>query len=84
MANDLDRLIDLAGIAQLLGVAEVTPQQWRQRKQLPEPDNADFPDKPLWKASTIIAWARGTHRWPPGTAARPQMQGRKRGPRRAA
>lgn len=84
MSNDLDRLIDLAGIAKLLDVADVTPQQWRQRKQLPEPDNTDFPDKPLWKASSIIAWARQTHRWPPGTAARPQMQGRKRAPRSAA
>ncbi len=73
-----DRLIDLAGIAELLGVARVTPQQWRQREQLPEPDVPDFSDKPLWKTSTIIRWARETQRWPPGRAARPAMQGRRR------
>lgn len=76
--SELDRLVDLAGIAELLQVAPNTPQQWRQRDQLPNPDVPDFPDKPLWKASTIIAWARETHRWPPGTAARPAMQGRRR------
>jgi phage terminase Nu1 subunit (DNA packaging protein) len=81
--NDLDRLVDLAGIAELLGVAPVTPQQWRQRGQLPDPDEP-FPDKPLWKTSTIIAWARKTKRWPPGTAARPLMQGRRRGSRASA
>ncbi len=70
MPNDLDRLIDLAGIATLLGVSSVTPQQWRQREQLPPPDEPDFPDKPLWRTSTIIAWARQTNRWPPGRAAR--------------
>ena len=75
--SSTERLVDLAGIAELLGVAAVTPQQWRQRKQLPDPD-VDFPDKPLWKASTIVAWARSTGRWPPGTAARPAMQGRRR------
>lgn len=76
--GEQDKLIDLAGIAHLLGVARVTPQQWRQREQLPDPDNADFPDKPLWKTSTIIGWARDTNRWPPGKAARPAMQGRRR------
>lgn len=84
MSDNLDKLLDLPGIAKLLGVAEVTPQQWRQRKQLPDPDNSDFPDKPLWKTSTVIAWARKTERWPPGAAARPAMQGRRRSPRSAA
>lgn len=84
MTDNLDRLIDLAGIADLLKVAPVTPQQWRQRNQLPEPDVSDFPDKPLWKSSTIIAWARSTERWPPGKAARPEMQGRRRVRRPAA
>lgn len=82
--SDLDKLLDLPGIARLLGVAEVTPQQWRQRGQLPDPDEPDFPDKPLWKTSTIISWARKSGRWPPGTAARPLMQGRRRTPRSAA
>lgn len=66
-----DRLVDLAGIAALLGVAPTTPQQWRQRELLPDPDEPGFPDKPLWRTSTIITWAKETHRWPPGTAARP-------------
>lgn len=65
-----DKLVDLAGIGRLLGVADVTPQQWRQRGQLPPADVPDFPDKPLWYEETIIAWAKATHRWPPGTAAR--------------
>lgn len=66
-----DRPIDLAGIAELLGVASTTPQQWRQRGVLPEPDpGLSFPDKPLWWRSKIVAWAKETNRWPRGTAAR--------------
>jgi len=68
-----DKLIDLAGIAELLGVASVTPSQWRQRGVLPEPD-LSFPDKPLWKRQTIIDWAKETDRWPPGRAARVAMR----------
>lgn len=68
---DRDRLVDLAGIADLLGVSPVTPQQWRQRDVLPDADVGDFPDKPLWKAGTIVDWAKATERWPPGKAARP-------------
>lgn len=77
MTTTTDKLVDLAGIAVLLGVAAVTPQQWRQRGQLPDPDVGSFPDKPLWERATIIAWAKDTGRWPPGTAARPGMRKRR-------
>lgn len=72
------KLIDLAGIAELLQVSEVTPPQWRQRSTrgeleppLPAPDIVEISDKPLWYEATIIDWARRTNRWPPGRAARP-------------
>lgn len=65
-----DRLVDLRGIATLLGVSKYTPQQWRERGQLPDPDMPDFPDKPLWRTSTVVDWAKDTRRWPPGKAAR--------------
>ena len=68
------KLIDLAGIARLLGVAPTTPQQWRMRNQLPDPDEPDFPDKPLWYTETIIKWAKATDRWPPGRVARPRAR----------
>lgn len=64
-----NKLIDLRGIARLLGVSPYTPQQWRERDQLPAPDE-DFPGKPLWRAGTIVKWAQDTERWPPGKAAR--------------
>lgn len=65
-----DKLIDLRGIATLVGVSPYTPQQWRERGQLPDPDVPDFPDKPLWRETTIIDWAKDTKRWPPGSVAR--------------
>lgn len=69
MTNAENKLIDLRGIARLLGVSPYTPQQWREREQLPAPDE-DFPGKPLWRAGTIVKWAQDTERWPPGKAAR--------------
>lgn len=66
-----DELIDLGGIAELLGLSPTTPQQWRQRGQLPPPDEPKFADKPLWRRSTIEKWAQDTGRWPPGAVARP-------------
>lgn len=76
------RTIDLKGIADLLGVSEVTPPQWRQRSAngkldppLPEPDYPEITDKPLWFEDTIIRWAQSSNRWPPGTAARPLARG---------
>lgn len=72
MANvGKNRPIDLAGIAELLGVAATTPQQWRQRGVLPEPDkDLSFKDKPIWWSHDIIDWAKETGRWPHGAAAR--------------
>lgn len=79
-----DKLLDLDGIAEYLGVAATTPPQWRQRTRkgemdppLPEPDEP-FPNKPLWRASTIRAWAMASDppRWPPGAAARPDARTR--------
>jgi hypothetical protein len=78
---DDNDIIDLKGIARLLGVSMHTPNQWRQRDLLPE---VDFPQlmRPVWRRTTIIAWARSTGRWPPGTSGRPEA--RKLGkPRRA-
>lgn len=76
------KITDLKGIAVLLGVAEVTPPQWRQRSQrgeleppLPEPDYPYITDKPLWWEDTIVDWAQRSGRWPPGTAARPLARG---------
>lgn len=71
MAIGSDKPIDLAGIARLLGVAATTPQQWRQRGVLPEPDpDLSFPDKPIWRTSAIVKWAKDTNRWPHGSASR--------------
>jgi hypothetical protein len=76
------KLIDLAGIAELLQVSPVTPPQWRQRSRrgeldppLPEPDEPTITDKPLWYEDTIIDWAMRTDRWPPGRAARLNARG---------
>lgn len=65
--------IDLAGIAELLGVAATTPQQWRQRGVLPDPDpGLSFKGKPVWRVREIIQWAKESNppRWPHGAAAR--------------
>ena len=70
------RVLDLAGIATFLGVAATTPQQWRQRDQLPPADpDLSFPDKPVWRTGTIRRWAMfppegQPKRWPPGAASR--------------
>jgi hypothetical protein len=80
------KVIDMIGVARLLGVAEVTPPQWRQRSQkgelwppLPDTDFPEITDKPLWFEDTIIDWAQRSDRWPPGKAARTGT----RGPRRS-
>ncbi len=73
-------VLDLAGIAEFLGVASTTPQQWRQRGQLPEADPAlSFPDKPVWRRRHIRMWAMFPPegqpvRWPPGSAARTRSE----------
>lgn len=80
-----DRMISLNQVAQVAGVAKGTPIQWRQRtakgelvgaKAFPDPDDdLTFPDKPLWKLSTIVNHLRDTNRWPPGAAGRPSARG---------
>lgn len=85
-----DRMISLNQVAQVAGVAKGTPIQWRQRtakgelvgdKAFPEPDDPDsFPDKPLWKLSTIVNHLIKGRKWPPGSAGRPSARG-PRGPR---
>jgi len=75
------RILDMAGIAEVLGVQPDTPQQWRYRglgpasEPFPEPDLSPG-GKPLWDIDTIVAWAKATGRWPRGTAHRPQRRPR--------
>lgn len=78
------KLVDLTGIARLLGVSVTTPPQWRQRSRrgeldppLPDP-LPEFPDKPIWPEDEIISWAIRTNRWPAGTAARMLARGKRR------
>src|ERR1041384_8282364 len=73
----METVIDMIGIAQLLGVSDVTRQQWRQRSQkgelwppLPDPDFPNVTDKPLWYERTVVDWAQRSDRWPAGKAAR--------------
>lgn len=85
-----DRMIGLNQIAAVAGVAKGTPIQWRQRtargeltgdKAFPEPDDQEtFPDKPMWRISTVVNYLIATRRWPPGAAGRPESRG-PRGPR---
>lgn len=61
-----DGIVDLAGVAKLLGVSESTPHQWRNRTrrgEMPVPFPApDAPDtngwvtRPRWRVTTIQAW----------------------------
>lgn len=80
-----DRYVSLNQIAMVAGVAKGTPIQWRQRtlrgelegpKAFPEPDDPDtFPDKPMWKLSTIVNHLIKARKWPPGAAGRPAARG---------
>jgi hypothetical protein len=86
-------LVDMNGIADLLQVERETAQQWRYRAQIVAPDatprraplpkeDINISGKPLWSVDTIVAWAKRTKRWPPGTAA--DTEGKHRTPRRSA
>lgn len=91
LARNGDRMVSLNQIALVAGVAKGTPIQWRQRtlrgeligdKAFPEPDDPDtFPDKPMWKLSTIVNHLIKARKWPPGAAGRPAARG-PRGPHR--
>lgn len=83
---DRDPLIDLPQIADLAGLARVTPVQMRQRTRTgqakhpfpePAPDmGTRYKDKPLWHAvSQIVPFLKETGHWPPGAGARPLTRG---------
>ena len=56
--------VGLAEIAERLGVARVTVDQWRQRGVLPEP-RWTVGGRPAWNWPDVVMWAqttgRGTH-----------------------
>ncbi len=59
----IDHLIEVVSskdIARRLGVKLRTVYQWRQRGLIPEPDFKA--DPPLWRWTTVEAWARETSR----------------------
>lgn len=80
-----DRMVSLNQIAAVAGTTKGTPIQWRQRtargeltgqKAFPEPDDEEtFPDKPMWKLSTIVNHLIVNGKWPPGSAGRPAARG---------
>lgn len=52
-----EALLDLAAIADLLGVAHRTATTWRTRGVLPPPDFT-ISNRPGWRRATILRWAR--------------------------
>ena len=48
-------LLGLRDIARLLGVAQGTPQRWRTRGLLPDPE-AVVAGRPVWRRGAILAW----------------------------
>lgn len=59
-----ERDLDLVGIAEIairLDVQRATVDQWRRRGVLPEPE-WDLAGGPIWRWSTIRAWAVETGR----------------------
>lgn len=91
--GDQDRMVGLIQVARLAGVAPGTPIQWRQRtrrgeltgeKAFPEPDDEDtFPDKPMWRLSTVLNYLLRAKKWPLGAAGRP-LERKANEPARAA
>lgn len=49
-------LLDIAGVAELLGVAPATVRGYRSRGLLPEPDGPYIGGSPAWRRSTIERW----------------------------
>lgn len=77
MANR--NIIDLSGMAQLLGVTKNTVNQWRQRSRKgemnpPLPDQIPDLEHPAWDEQPVLDWAIATGRWPPGSTARPMTR----------
>ena len=56
-------LVDIAAIAERLGVNKDTVNKWRYRDLLPPPDH-DLAVGPVWEWSTIEEWAKTTNRLP--------------------
>ena len=55
-------LVGIQEIAAMLGVAAMTPVEWRRRGKLPEPEWV-ISARPIWLRETIVEWARATGRW---------------------
>lgn len=53
--------LGLSEIAQLCGVSRRTPEVWRARGVLPEPDGM-VSGSPLWWRETVTTWATATGR----------------------
>ncbi|MCZ7478839.1 hypothetical protein [Micromonospora sp. WMMC273] len=93
LIND-ETLVDMPGIAKMLGVEYQTVKSWRKDyrnniataneetphpKLLPKEDGPDIPGKPTWKAGTIRRWAMQTGRMTPdGQAVKMKPPGRPR------
>jgi hypothetical protein len=69
-----DDLLDIRGIAKLLGVKHRTVQLWsgRTRAILPAPA-ARISGNPVWRRGDIIRWATETGRWDP-VAGQPRIR----------
>lgn len=57
------RLVGLREIAELLHVQPDTPNVWRARGVLPEPEWV-VSGTPVWRLETIVGWARESGRLP--------------------
>jgi uncharacterized protein YjcR len=56
-------VVDVAEIAQRLGVKQSTVHVWRYRNLLPEPDWT-ISGQPAWQWATVKRWAKKTGRLP--------------------
>lgn len=64
ITEDDNEEIGIEDIAELLNVSRGTVQLWNSRVRaiLPPPDRR-VSNIPLWRKSTIVAWAKSTGRW---------------------
>jgi len=61
MTTSSPALVGPREIARLLGVRPATVEQWRYRRVLPAPEWI-VSSHPVWRRTTIEAWARDTGR----------------------
>lgn len=54
-------LVDIEAVARILGVKRETVRMWRHRRLLPDPEWY-LNGGPIWRLSTIEAWAKETGR----------------------